>query len=293
MPRSPVTTAALLLAGFTGCVPPLEDSLELTLVAERVLPSPPGEELRELRFRAPDGSSVQGVLRRPAAAGSRRAGVLLIAGRETGRKAATVIPGPLLEVVLALEYPAELPVDGTALPLRSIPEIRRTAYRVPGLLRGAARWLAALPEVDAGRILLVGVSYGVPFAAAAGTDSIFRGVTLQHGGADLALLLRHNLPVRQPLLRRAAASAAARYVRSLEPARHVGHIAPTPLLLINAEHDELVPRASAVRLHRAAGAPKRIVWLPHGHLMPDHDPVMRELADSTLAHFGFLRGPPR
>jgi fermentation-respiration switch protein FrsA (DUF1100 family) len=160
---------------------------------------------------------------------------------------------------------------------------------MPGLLRGAARWLSTLDGVDPERMLLVGVSYGVPFAAAAATDTLFRGVALHHGGADLALLLGHNLAVENGLLRGVLARFGAWYFRALEPARYVGSIAPTPLLLINAENDELVPRESAERLLGSARPPVRQVWLPHGHLMPSDTLQMKELADSTLSHFEFLR----
>jgi dienelactone hydrolase len=285
---------AVLALAAAGCVPRMPEVVPLELIERRVVAEPDGERVYALRFRDTEGVEVDGFLRRPAAPAPPRTGVVLVAGRETGREAAAVIPGPLEEIVLALEYPAELPVTGAAGEwVRRLPGMRRTAYRMPGMMRGAARWLAAQEEVDAGRMALVGVSYGVPFAAAAGRDPLFRGVTLQHGGADLALLLRENLPIRNRLLRAAAASFGARYLRSLEPARHVGRISPTPLLLINALHDEMIPPASAARLRRAAREPVRQLWLPHGHLMPGDHAQMRELADSTLAHFHFLREPPR
>jgi fermentation-respiration switch protein FrsA (DUF1100 family) len=132
----------------------------------------------------------------------------------------------------------------------------------------------------------------VPFAAAAAPDSIFRGVALHHGGADLAMLLEHNLAVENAPLRWVLARIGACYFRALEPARHVPRIAPTPLLLINAERDELVPRASAERLFAAARPPVRQIRIPHGPLMPWDTVQMKELADSTLSHFGFLRSAP-
>jgi fermentation-respiration switch protein FrsA (DUF1100 family) len=117
-------------------------------------------------------------------------------------------------------------------------------------------------------------------------------VALHHGGADLALLLRHNLPVENPVGRRFLARFGAWYFRALEPARYVGRIAPRPLLLINADRDELVPRASAERLLAASRPPVRQIWLPYSHLMPDDTLQMRVLADSTLAYFGFLHPAP-
>jgi len=264
--------------------------IPLRLVRSTEVDAPMGERLHELHFVDEEGGELSAILREPAAAGPPRAAVLLVAGRETGRDAAAVIEGPLDEIVLALEYPAELPEElSIGALLQELPAIRRTALRMPGLLRGAGHWLAAQESVDRERIVLVGVSYGVPFAAPAAADPIFRGVALYHGGADLALLLRTNLPIENRFLRSVVSRFGALLLRDLEPARFAGAIAPRPLLLINAEFDDMVPRASAERLLDEARPPVRQIWLPHGHLMPGDQAQMRELADSTLSHFDFLR----
>jgi hypothetical protein len=284
-----VLTGVVLLAA--GCGARVSGPIPLRLVGSRELDAPPGERIQELAFQDPQGREVTGVLRQPADSGRARAGVVLVAGRETGRQAAAVIRGPLEQVVLAIEYPAALPE--TFAPgevMREIGRVRASALRMPGLLRGAARWLAGLDAVDSTRIVLVGVSYGVPFAAAAAPDPLFRGVALHHGGAGLVLLLEHNLAVENTALRWLLARLGAWYFRALEPARYVGSIAPRPLLLVNAERDELVPRASAERLLAAARRPVRQVWIPHGHLMPSDTVQMKELADSTLSYFEFLSG---
>jgi hypothetical protein len=278
----------VLLVGTCGNR--VSDAIPLTLAAAAELPPPAGERLQELTFTDPAGREVTGVLREPSAAGPPRAAVMLVAGRETGRQAAAVIRGPLEQIVLAIEYPDTLPMTfSPAEALAELGAVRRSALRMPGLIRGAAHWLAQHEGVDASRIVLVGVSYGVPFAAAAATDPLFRGVGLHHGGANLSLLLAHNLPVANNLVRGILARFGAWYFRALEPARYVGRIAPRPLLLVNADRDELVPRASAERLLAAARPPVRQIWISHGHLMPWDTLQMRELADSTLSHFGFLR----
>lgn len=280
-----------LAAAAAACAPPAQRPTPLELVHRQRVQADPGEEVHALTFTGPSGDSVRAFLRRPRARGEERlAGVILVAGRETGRRAASVIPGPLDAAVLAVEYPEALPTDLSPRALfRRLAEIRRSALRFPPVLRGAARFLAAQPEVDSARIALVGVSFGVPFAAAAGSDPIFRGVALHHGGGDLYTLFRANLPLDNALARAVTAGILARYLRDLDPAHHVGAIAPRPLLLINGLHDTRVPRESALRLAWRALGPVRHIWLPHDHLMPGDTAVMRELADSTLSHFEFLR----
>lgn len=284
--------AALALAGaVAACAPPARQPTPLELVHRQEVQADPGEEVHALTFSVPSGDSVRAFLRRPEVAQEEGlAGVILVAGRETGRRAASVIPGPLEAAVLAVEYPEALPADLSPRALFGrLAEIRRSAVRFPPVLKGAARFLAAQPEVDSTRMALVGVSFGVPFAAAAGDDPIFRGVALHHGGGDFYALFRANLPIRNPLFRAAAAGILARYLRDLDPAHHVGAIAPRRLLLINGLKDTSVPRESALRLAWEALGPVRHIWLPHDHLMPGDTAVMRELADSTLSHFEFLR----
>lgn len=292
--------AALLLLQLVflaACAPRLAEVVPLRLVQQQLAWADSLEEIHDLRLEDPEGGSVTAVMRRPAAgrdAGSDLPGIVLVAGRETGRQAAAVIPGPVNAVVLAVEYPDLIPQVARLGPmLRQLPGIRRSAYRMPGVLRGAARFLAARPEVDTARIALVGVSFGVPFAAAAAPDPLFCCVALHHGGAGLERLFRTNLAVGNRLLRGGAAWFAARYFRLLEPGRFVGEISPRPLLLINGLYDEMVPRRSALRLAELADPPVRQIWLPHDHLMPDDLQVMRELADSTVRHFPQLRGPSR
>ena len=66
----------------------------------------------------------------------------------------------------------------------------------------------------------------------------------------------------------------------LDPALFVGRIAPRPLLLVGAERDERVPRASAEALYAAAGEPREQLWF---------DCVHAELPGEALkAIWGFL-----
>jgi hypothetical protein len=264
----------------TGCARPLPDLVPLELASLDLVEQDGDERLYNLLFRDPEGREVQAYLRTPRV-GQRSAeppypAIVLAAGRYAGRQAAAVIPGPLEQVILAIEYPADIP-----------PRLSAIAWmrRLPAFRRGAGHYVAALPEVDRQRLTLVGVSFGVPFAAAAGRDRVFTGVALHFGGADLAGMLRANLPIENGVLRGAFAEFGAWIFRDLEPAKHVGHISPTPLLLINGSADEQIPVSSALLLAERATPPVRHIWLDSGHLSSRDRHLLRELADSTFQHF--------
>jgi dienelactone hydrolase len=55
----------------------------------------------------------------------------------------------------------------------------------------------------------------------------------------------------------------------LDPVRFIGALAPRPLLMLNARHDEVIPAAAAEALFAAAGEPREIEWSDTGH---DHLP---------------------
>jgi poly(3-hydroxybutyrate) depolymerase len=258
-------------------------------VGRTLLEENEGERLYSLRLQDERGRTVDAFYRLPAhAADGPVPVVVLAAGRFTGRQAAALIPGPLETAMLAVEYPQTFPPRIAAWEwIRALPAIRRSARQMPGLLRGAAHHLAAQPEIDASRIGLVGVSFGVPFAAVAGRDRIFSGVALHYGGANLASLFQANLPMRDGLGRNALAGFAGWWFKEMDPGRHIAAISPTPLLLINATLDEQIPRESALLLAEGARDPVRQIWLPYGHLTSTEPEVIREVADSTFRWFGF------
>ena len=55
------------------------------------------------------------------------------------------------------------------------------------------------------------------------------------------------------------------YLSIIDPINYVAQISPRPLLMINAENDDVVPPITSKLLYKAAKKPKEIIWYPAKH----------------------------
>ncbi len=69
------------------------------------------------------------------------------------------------------------------------------------------------------------------------------------------------------------------------PLRWIDRIAPTPLLMIAAEHDVICPLELAREAFARAGDPKRLVVLPVGHFDPYEAPCFADAAAAAVDWF--------
>ncbi|MFL5582120.1 MAG: alpha/beta hydrolase family protein [Gemmatimonadaceae bacterium] len=116
----------------------------------------------------------------------------------------------------------------------------------------ALRYLEARPELDPGRLAIVGYSLGAYLGViAASRDEAVRAVVLAAGG-DLPA----GLPFA-PLVRKVA-----------DPVRAVRKLAGRPLLMVHGRRDRTILPDQAERLFAAAGEPKRLEWYDAGHWLP-------------------------
>jgi fermentation-respiration switch protein FrsA (DUF1100 family) len=69
------------------------------------------------------------------------------------------------------------------------------------------------------------------------------------------------------------------------PLRWVDRVAPTPLLIVAAEHDTVCPVALAREAFARAGEPKRLVVLPVGHFDPYEPPCFADAAGAAVEWF--------
>lgn len=248
--------------------------LDGKLVSDVTLISDTGLEV-VLRVRAPERSY-----------GTRHPAVILVGGFRTGRAAAQV-PDETADLILAsVEYPYDGPRRGLSgwEWARRVPELRSAALETPSALLLAAQYLYAREDVDPDRVTIMGVSLGVPFAAAAAaTDRRLAGAALLHGGGDIGTLFSHAygesmVPGLAPVFGTLIAWATA----PLEPTKYVGEIAPRPVLMINASGDAMIPRESVAALYDAAREPKRMIWLETSHVGTNEREVIDMLMELTI-----------
>ncbi len=215
--------------------------------------------------------------------------VLILGGHRTGERAALLVGDTRGAVVAAMGYPYDGPADISGLAvLRHVPRIRRALLDTPPAIQLALDYLLSRPDVDPTRVELVGVSFGAPFAVvAAALDQRVTRLWLIHAAGRPYTLLEHNLERSVPYAApRALVAAVANIVIAgprLAPEVWVPHVAPRPVIMINASDDERLPREAVETLYANALEPKEQIWLSGRHVHPAHEEVVRQLVDVVLS----------
>lgn len=293
--------AAVLVVWCAACARGAATSTELArylairgaLTAADTFPAGRWHAYRAYRVRleSSTGLVATGRLLRPVVGEGPFPAVLLNDGRELNSGAIYHLPprfGNL--VVLSLDYPADLPqhLDPSAMVRRGA-ALRKSAERIPALFSLGGTYLAQRRDVDSTRLAIAAASFAVPFAAiAAAADDRFRNVALIYGAGDFAQVLAANLTLRPRALRGPVAWLLTRPIVSLEPARFVGRIAPRPLVMVNGVDDPQMPPDAVRQLYDAARAPKALIWLRTGHLLPTDSALIRALVDTAVARLPVL-----
>ena len=134
----------------------------------------------------------------------------------------------------------------------------------------ALRTLLAMPDADPERIVVFGQSLGGALAitglAASPDKSRVRALVVEGAFTSLRALAREKLagfwltwPLQWPL----GLTIDDRY----RPVDVIGELAPMPVLIIQGEADQVVPRDQGIALFEAAGQPKQLWLLPEtGHI---------------------------
>src|SRR5205085_2472411 len=136
----------------------------------------------------------------------------------------------------------------------------------------AVDFLATRPEVDKERLGYVGLSWGaITGITYVAHDSRIKAMGSMVGGGNFL----------GQFSAKAAEQALAEGSKSSDPVYHVARIAPRPLLFINVTRDQMILKAWAESLHKAAGAGSKVVWLETDHYFKtvDRDAVCGSVID--------------
>jgi dienelactone hydrolase len=258
-----------------------------------------GFALTSVRLTATSGLTVDLLVRRAQAdAGRRLPLALVLGGHRTGRDAARLVGNTRGAVVAALSYPYSGDGRPDALTfVRDIPRIRRAFLDTPPAIMLALDYLLARDDVDPRRVEAAGVSLGAPFVSiASALDNRVTRVWAIHGSGGSYRPLEQNM--RQSIsfapLRFVAASIANVIIAGprLDPVHWAPRIAPRPFIMVNADADERLPRATIEALYRSAREPKELIWMPGGHVHGDSATMHRlvEIVMERMLHDPRLSG---
>lgn len=254
-----------------------------------------GQTVETVALRSDSGLEVLVRLIRDAEPVSMRPILFILGGHRTGSDAVDLFGDTGDRVIVGIDYPYTGPkkVRGLVQTLTTIPQVRQAMLDTVPAVGLALDWLLQQAWADPDRIVVVGGSLGVPFAATvAARDQRVRGVMLVHGAADNRLWLEAQLA------RRIDAEFAhyplsvllhwIAYGPALDTSERIKAIAPRPVLIVGARSDERTPTGQAERLFELAGEPKRLRFTEGGHVEPDRIDIIRALLEIAYEEMPFL-----
>ena len=123
-------------------------------------------------------------------------------------------------------------------------------------LRRAIDFLESRSEIDSERIGFFGISLGgVIGTIFSGVDEREKVPVIALAGGNLTLMFGID----------AVSDDVRDFFSIIDPINFVQNISPRPLLMINAENDEVIAPITSKMLFRKAKSPKEIMWFPSKH----------------------------
>lgn len=218
--------------------------------------------------------------------------LVILGGHRTGSDAVELFGDVGHRSIVGVDYPYDGPdkVKGVIPIARTIPLARQAFLDTVPAISLLLDWLVEQAWVDKKRIILVGASLGVPFAAtAAARDRRITALMLIHGAADNRLWLEVQVARRidTELLHYPLATILywLAYGPVLDTSKHVATISPRPVLIIGARDDERTPAGQAEILFDAARDPKRLRRTDGQHIQSNRTEIfaeLRRIADEEL-----------
>ena len=157
-----------------------------TVVVESSI-TPYGQQSDSVQLESDSGLRVSFRVIRDASESAPKPALIVLGGHRTGKDAVDLFGDVAGRVIVGVDYPYDGPekVKGAAAIARTIPLARRAFLDTVPAVSLVLDWLVNQDWVDRNRVVLIGASLGVPFAAAvAGRDQRVTGLVLVHGAAD-------------------------------------------------------------------------------------------------------------
>ena len=221
--------------------------------------------------------------------------LVVLGGHRTGSDAVELFGEVGNRAIVGVDYPYDGPqkVKGVIPIAKVIPLARQAFLDTTPAVSLVVDWLVRQAWVDKSRIVVVGASLGVPFAAAAAArDERITGVMLVHGAADNRLWFEAEVARRidakflhYPL---ATILHWLAYGPVLDTRKHVAKISPRPVVIIGARDDERTPAGQTELLFDAARDPKRLRWTEGQHIQPNRAEIIEALLRIADEELSFL-----
>jgi hypothetical protein len=245
-----------------------------------------------LTINADNGFSVQAGLLTPRDSSKRYPAIILLGGKATGKYAIDYALNIGSAVILALDYPYEPRESYTFWTiLWDVPRARKALLdMVPSAIL-AADYLFSRNDVDTTRLVILGYSFGAPFVPVIVThDRRAAGAVMVYGGGELSSMIHHNVARYESMwLSEFVGRLGGMLLRPMEPMEYADKISPTPLVMINGENDEQIPRYNTELFFNAAREPKKIIWLKSHHVRPDNEDLTRRIIATLKEEFKRLK----
>lgn len=224
--------------------------------------------------------------------------LVVLGGHRTGSDAVDLFGNVGRRSVVGVDYPYDGPdkVKGAIPVARTIPLARQAFLDTVPAVSLVLDWLVRQPWVDQERIILIGASLGVPFAATvASRDRRVAGLILVHGAADNRLWLESQVARRidTRFLHYPMATVLnwLAYGPVFDTAKYVATVSPRPVLIVGAREDERTPAGQTELLFDAAREPKRLRYTEGQHIQPNRKEIIAELLRIADEELIFLSDP--
>ncbi|HSG96605.1 MAG TPA: prolyl oligopeptidase family serine peptidase [Woeseiaceae bacterium] len=270
---------------------------QLIAIASEESTTPHGQLTETLTLGSDSGLQVLVRVIRDRQTNRRLPVLIVLGGHRTGSDAVDLFGYVGERVVIGIDYPYYGPekVKGVRQTLSTIPLARQAFLDTVPAVSLVLDWIVGQPWADTDRVVVVGASLGVPFAAAAAArDQRIKGAVLVHGAADNRLWIEAQVARRidtgfmhYPL---SVVLHWLAYGPSLDTGQHIARITPRPVVIIGALRDERTPAGQTELLYKLAGEPKRLRFTDSAHVEPDRPEIVAALLRMADEEMVFLTG---